>query len=278
MEIPKKHSLLGELSNRWKFKVIQEIPGLSVNYLAQVEIEATGELAMLKIAPSGSNIESELRWLRRYQSIGPEIYAFDELKNAFLMEMVLPGATLKSIVKNEGDELATRIFCQVVLDLQKFTPATDGFSHISEFRKDFFSLNSIADSKIVGKASSIFDELTSDHSNDRLLHGDLHHDNIIKKGPSWVVIDPQGCIGDPVAEIGVTIFSPIDAFPRAKSIRQTIEMRLKILANELPFDRKKIKAWAFCRSVLAAAWMLQDHGKGWRPMLEIASIIDGVQL
>jgi streptomycin 6-kinase len=45
-----------------------------------------------------------------------------------------------------------------------------------------------------------------------LLHGDLHHDNILHDGNAWVAIDPKGLIGDPAYEIAPLLCNPIDKF------------------------------------------------------------------
>ena len=58
------------------------------------------------------------------------------------------------------------------------------------------------------RVESIFNELCADCSNDIILHGDLHHDNILQSDTSWSVIDPHGYIGDPCAEVGPMIFNP----------------------------------------------------------------------
>jgi streptomycin 6-kinase len=36
---------------------------------------------------------------------------------------------------------------------------------------------------------------------------------------------------------------------------------LQILAEMLPFDPERIKAWAFCMTALSAAWDVEGHAK-----------------
>jgi streptomycin 6-kinase len=121
-------------------------------------------------------------------------------------------------------------------------------------------------------------ELTADHSQDVLLHGDLHHDNIICQGSSWKAIDPHGYLGDPAAEVGVMIRNPMDSFPDYQSCAQIIDTRLQILKEELPFDPQRIKAWLFTLTLLSAAWNMQDFDQLAKTEIELASLIDKVKI
>ncbi|KAB2834593.1 MAG: streptomycin resistance protein, partial [Caedimonadaceae bacterium] len=148
------------------------------------------------------------------------------------------------------------------------------FPHISRLAGSFSLLKNHLDGKILSKAESLFHGLVSDRIQDVLLHGDLHHDNVLSSGTTWKVIDPHGYVGDPVFEVGAMIYNPCDYFPKEKSISQTVERRLKILAEELSFDAKRIKAWAYCRALLSIAWIFEDHGILPEFEIEIVSAID----
>ena len=51
-----------------------------------------------------------------------------------------------------------------------------------------------------------------------LLHGDLHHDNILRKGDrDWVVIDPQGVVGAGFLEAGRFLQNHV--IPEGKAIQ-----------------------------------------------------------
>lgn len=120
----------------------------------------------------------------------------------------------------------------------------------------------------------MFHELIRDRTQDVLLHGDLHHGNILSNGTTWKIIDPHGYVGDPAFEAGAMIYNPCDCFPKERSISQIVERRLKILAEELPFDGKRIKAWAYCRTLLSIAWTFEDHEILPEFEIEIVSAID----
>src|SRR5262245_11736875 len=106
------------LSKSWDFRFLKPMPGLSYNFVGVVYFNQTGKLAVLKMAPKGGNLITEMRWLKCVEGGVPKIYSFDETLNAFLMEFLEPGYTLKKIVKAGDDDGATRIICDTIKKFQ----------------------------------------------------------------------------------------------------------------------------------------------------------------
>lgn len=267
-------SRLAQLSKKWKFRFLNVMPDLTYNFVGVVEVIPTGKRAVINIGPRGKNVAAEVQWLQCFNKGVPKIYWHDDEHHAYLMEYLEPGNSLKTLVKAGQDDAATRVICQMIRDLQSHQQNIPNFPHISELSGSLSLLKNHLDDKMLSKAESLFRELTTDRVQDVLLHGDLHHDNVLSSDTTWKVIDPHGYVGDPAFEVGAMIFNPRDCFPKEKSISQIIERRLKILAEELPFDAKRIKAWAYCRTVLSLAWTFEDHGILPAFEIEIASAID----
>jgi streptomycin 6-kinase len=265
---------LQQLAAKWNLRLLEAMPDLSYNFVGLAEIRSTGEIAIIKIAPVGEYIAVEARWLRCFNKGVPKLYQHDEEQHALLMERLEPGNSLKTLVRTGHDDSATRIICQTIRDLQSQQQKQFVFKHLSELSGSLSLLKGHFDGKILSKAESWFRELTTDRTQDVVLHGDLHHDNILASGTTWKAIDPHGYIGDPTFEVGMMIYNPLDCFPNDHSIAQTVKRRLKILAEELPFDSQRIKAWAFCMTVLSAAWTFEGHAKVPEFAVKIASAID----
>lgn len=264
-----------DLSQQWNFRFIRPFPDLSYSFVGLVKLNTNHELAIIKIAPDPECIMNEAHWLQCFESSVPKIYDIDEKKCAVLMEYLHPGQPLKTLVQNGQDEAATKIICQIILQLQsKQQKSVANFKHLAELIPDLAYLKNHVDDRVLSKAQSLFRDLTADRTHDVLLHGDLHHDNIISHGDSWKVIDPHGYIGDPVAEVGAMIRNPYDCFPKEYDLAAVIEKRLKILAEHLPFDPKKIKAWAYCMTLLSAAWNVEDFGTAAKKEIQMAAIVD----
>jgi streptomycin 6-kinase len=269
---------LNRLATKWKIQFKKVMPSLSYNFVGIVEQLESGEKAVIKISVANAQIVKEVRWLQSVTQAVPKIYCYDEDEHALLMECLEPGYALTQLVKLGNDDSATRIICQLIKDLQLHQQKHLQFKHLSELINHLDSLHGQLDKRLVSKAKSLFRELTLDKSNDVVLHGDLHHDNILASGAGWKVIDPHGYVGDPTFETGAMIYNPSSNFPTDKSIAKVIERRLNILAEELPFDAKRIHAWTFCMTMLSLAWSVEDRAILPEKGVCIANAIDKLQL
>jgi streptomycin 6-kinase len=264
---------LNLLSEKWNFQLIHPVEDLSYHFVAIVKLPSG--LAILKTAPPTAKIIAEAEWLKAHKKSVPNIFHIDKENNAFLMEKIEPGTSLKYLVKEGNDEKATRIISQVILDLQSSdTLHQMNYQHISEHIASFAFLRGHVDKNIIDRAETIFKNLCTDRSNDIILHGDLHHDNILQNDNAWSVIDPHGYIGDPCAEIGPMIFNPLNFFPNHLSLKNILDIRLRVLAEMLPFDLERIQAWAFCLALRSAAWDVEGFNRPNDHTIEIAKILD----
>ncbi|KTD82631.1 aminoglycoside phosphotransferase family protein [Legionella waltersii] len=267
-----------ELEQQWDVHFIRPVAELSFNFVGLVRFNSNDQMAVIKTAPSGEHLVNEIHCMLCFSNATPRVYQHDEKRFAFLMEYISPGYSLKTFLNNESDINVTRIIAQTIRELQTGQQKKYTFKHLSELVGDLKSLEGHVDARMLAKAEFLFRELTSDRTNDVVLHGDLHHDNIIRRGSSWAVIDPQGYLGDPVAEVGAMIRNPMDCFPNDRSPAQIVQTRLTVLKEELPFDPQKIKAWAFVITVLSAAWNMHDFNHLAESEIELASLIDKVKI
>jgi streptomycin 6-kinase len=259
------------LAQHWIFTFLQPVPDLSYNFVGLVRFP-NNQSAILKMSP-GKNLTREMHWLNCIEEGVPKIYAYDENLNAYVMEHLQPGYSLKQVVKEGKDDEAIRIICQTLLKLRSQHCQLHHFRHLSELAGSFTVLNGKFDTRLLAKAQTLFHELTSDRTHDVVLHGDLHHDNILASNSEWKAIDPHGYVGDPAAEVGPMIRNALDDVPHA-SIAKIVQRRLNILAEELPYDAQKIKDWAFCLTALSGAWSMEDHGTVPHIVMNVLNAID----
>ena len=135
--------------------------------------------------------------------------------------------------------------------------------------------------EILAKAKHLRDDLLKSTTKEVLLHGDLHHDNILKNGDrpvrrslseaEWLVIDPKGFIGDPAFEPAAYLCNPIPELLQENQPREIIEKRINICSAELDIDSRRIAGWLYAKSVLCWAWSLEDNldANYWKEFLSI---------
>jgi streptomycin 6-kinase len=110
-----------------------------------------------------------------------------------------------------------------------------------------------------------------------LLHGDLHHGNILFNGEKWVAIDPKGVIGEIDYEVGAFIRNPIPLLLEQHNPTDIIKNRIKCFSQELGLDQQRVTAWAFVQAVLAAHWSAENQ-EDWNCWIKVAEFIERLNL
>jgi streptomycin 6-kinase len=113
---------------------------------------------------------------------------------------------------------------------------------------------------LIKQAIALKNELLASMTLKIFLHGDLHHDNIIKNGDHWLAIDPKGVVGEPEFEAAAFDFMFINELVNQDSVKKIFEERAHRLAQKANLNPQRIKDWVFVRLILMAAWLLEDNG------------------
>ncbi len=89
-----------------------------------------------------------------------------------------------------------------------------------------------------------------------VLHGDLHHENVLEFAPGdWRAIDPKGIVGHRAFDATAMLANPDRATAQDPRL---LEQRVELLARSLGVDRSTILEWSVARSALSAVWSLED--------------------
>lgn len=137
--------------------------------------------------------------------------------------------------------------------------AGHGFASIAGYADDLAAARPAGplSAALLARARSTFAELLASAPAPVLLHGDLHHHNVLaaRRAP-WLAIDPKGVVGDPGQDVGALLCNPLSlADPGARA-----ERRVRRLAAELGLDRDRLRAWGFVSAVLSEAWNSRRGG------------------
>ncbi|MDA1056865.1 MAG: fructosamine kinase family protein [Proteobacteria bacterium] len=118
---------------------------------------------------------------------------------------------------------------------------------------------------MVEKAKHVFFELSGSQGRQALLHGDLHHDNILfdeKRG--WLAIDPKGVIGEAEIEVAAFLKNPI-GHPEIYTNEEVIQSRISTISRELNLNKERVIRWAFALTVLSCIWLkeIEENPDDW---------------
>jgi streptomycin 6-kinase len=251
-------------AQRWAL-ALQPPFELSYNYVAPVT-RADGREAVLKLGFPHRELLSEMHALQHFAGRGiVRMLEADFEQQVFLLERIRPGIELVTL---EDDEQATRIAAQVMEQL--WQPVDNGrplvtveswTAGLSKLRPYFDGTTGPFAEYLVDAAEQVFAELVPYQGEKVLLHGDLHHWNILSatRRP-WLALDPKGVIGEREYEVGALLRNPnLENFSDAE-LKQLQERRIDIFAELLGFDRQRMLGWGMAQAVLSAWWSVEDDG------------------
>ena len=193
----KVQNTLISCAKKWHLVINEMIPYLSVNCIFSCHSEFYGE-AILKIGYRLIETATEAGVLTDYSGHKYcRIYASDVENGVLLIEMLSPG---KSLYHDTDSDQRIKAFAKLYNDLhipsfgKTNYPTYRGW--IERFVKLAINREDIREHG--SKALSLYDDLIQTYNKSMLLHGDLHHNNIISDSDGYTIIDPKGVVGDPI--------------------------------------------------------------------------------
>ncbi len=269
---------LERVRRRWGLRLGETFAYVGYAYVVRAELPG-GTPVVLKLAPPDKELVSEAAALRHYDGRGVcRLLDADDTVVALLLERLDPGETLATL---EDDTPATEIAATVMTRLFRPLPADHAFPTIERWgqafervRERYGGSGGSFPPELFEPASRLYFDLCASQAEPVLLHGDLHHYNILSATREpWLAIDPKGLAGEPAYEIGPYLYNRLDAGP---DIQALTLRRIDQFAGVLGFDRQRLIGWAFAQSVLSAVWTFEDHGSIGEPRLALPRALAGL--
>lgn len=270
-------SLIADCAERWSLTVMAPFEPLSYNYVAPA-VRADGTDVVLKAGVPNPELLTEIEALRLFDGQGiVQLLEADTDRGVLLLERLKPGTPLSSL---SNDEQATSVATQVMSQLWKPVPPENPFPTVGKWAagldrmRERFGGTGPLPSHLVEAAERLFAELISSMAEPVLLHGDLHHQNVLAaERQPWLALDPKGVVGEPAYEVGAFLRNPMPQLLTEAQPRRLLGRRVDQLAEELGFDRERLVGWGLAQAVLAAWWSYEDHGHGWESWIACAEIL-----
>jgi len=251
--------LIGEFRERWSLELDQPFQNLSFNLVIPGR-DANNSPIVLKLGVPCTELFTEAAALEVFESRGAvRLLAHDSKLGALLLERISPGTQLHEL----GDEAhATQIAAALMRQLWREPRPEHAFPSIATWFRSFERLPSAEAvlKNFARRAEPLVAKLIDTAPPAKLLHGDLHHENILKSAErGWLAIDPKGVCGDPGYEIGPFMLNKLPLRAAAKQLSTVMTQRLSIFSRELGIDYERLALWSFCYAVLSAVWSYQDN-------------------
>jgi streptomycin 6-kinase len=276
-------TILATCEQRWGLTIGPPFAHLSYHYAAPA-VRADGAPVVVKACSPTGEFVQEAEGLRLFNGQGMvQLLECDPGDEVLLLERLEPGTLLRTI---EDDEEATSIAATVMRQLWRPVPSEHPFPTVTDWgaglvrlRQHYGGGNGPFPAALLEKAEALFAELSASMAEPALLHGDLHHDNILAaQRQPWLAIDPKGLIGEPAYETGALLRNPLPELLDAPQPGRILARRVDQLAEELSLDRARVRGWGLAQAVLSAWWSIEDSGYVGKAALTCAELLAAIKV
>lgn len=225
----------------WGLSLGPAFPGARYSYVA-----AAGEGAVLKVTPSEDDeSDEEADALELWSGDGAvRLLRRDRERRALLLERVTPGTELAALAQRD-EECATAIAVGVAERLWR--RAGRPFRRLSDHVPRWLARPSGAPgAELLPLARTLYETLGA--GRETLVHGDLHHHNLLAGDSGYVAIDPKPMLGEPEYDVASFLWNPLSYRMRL----DVTERRIAAFAAA-GLDEERIRAWAVIRGAYLGA-------------------------
>ncbi len=256
MTAAQAEALVAPFLQRWE--LVADGPAFTTPTSALIPVLSHGRKAILKVATEN---EEELGarlmiwWngrgaARVLEHDGPAIVLQRAEGTRSLERMAAEGGTL--------DDEATRVLCAVASTLHSASgEPPDGLVGLGHWFRELFA-HAETRGGFFARAASVARALIDDEREIVVMHGDLHHGNVLDFGDDgWRAIDPKHVTGDRAFDFANILCNP-DA--RVALTAGRLERQLAIICEQAGIEHERMTAWTVAWCGLSAAWTEREDG------------------
>ncbi len=223
-----------EVAAEWGLRLGPRIASGRYSYVAPA-----GEDAILKvIPPEDESASQQAGALAFWAGDGAaRLLRHDPARRALLLERLVPGTEASVVSEDEAIAAAIAVgrriwrtaptgttYPAITDDVGRYLPPDTTYELVPAARRAYAAMVPRADT---------------------VIHADLHHHNILRRGDEWVVIDPKPMVGEPEYDIPPFLWNPLGTSPT----RARTERRIRAFADA-GLDGDRIRTWAIVRGVM----------------------------
>ena len=164
------------------------------------------------------------------------------------------------MVADGDDDEASRILCAVAGRLH--APRRGPPPELVPLSRWFEALAPAARSHggLLAEADAAARALLADPRDPVVLHGDIHHGNVLDAGArGWLAIDPKGLLGERTFDFVNILRNPDAATALAPG---RFDRQVEVLTAAAALDRQRLLKWTLAFAGLSASWHLADGDAG----------------
>lgn len=243
--------LAADLQEQWALRPDGEPMYGAVALVLPVRL-ADDTPGVLKLQPVDDETAGEPIALRAWAGHGAvRLLRHDPDSGSMLLERLDAGRSLDSI----GDDLAALRTLSEMLARLTALEAPAGMRRLSDIAAGMLDrVPPDADELVKTCAAAVREVLPE--SGDRLLHWDLHYDNVLAPlgGLDWLAIDPKPLAGDPCFDLLPALHNRWDDVVATGDVAAAVHRRFDLMTEILGLDRQRAIRWTLGRVLQNLLW------------------------
>ncbi|MDM2843067.1 APH(6) family putative aminoglycoside O-phosphotransferase [Citrobacter portucalensis] len=199
-----------------------------------------------------------------------------------LLERATGAGSLADMSWTGNDAQACRIICHAASRLHHTRNAsTPALTPLHHWFRDLAPAAK-KHGGILTRCAAVANILLSSPHDEVVLHGDLHHSNILDFGTrGWLAIDPKGLVGERGFDYANIFTNPDLAEPTrpVAILPERFTQRVNIVSEIARIERQRLLMWIVAWCGLSSVWFLQEGDSATVPLriaeLAIAELASG---
>jgi streptomycin 6-kinase len=175
---------------------------------------------------------------------------------AILLERASSSESLAEMSRRGEDAKSLSILCRTLAELHRprdVLPPPD-LPSLAVWFQDLTA--HVSGDARLARGSAIADGLLVSARDEVILHGDMHHENVLCFGDKgWLAIDPKGLIGERGYDYANIFQNPDRQIALAPG---RLDARLERVSAEAHLDPERLLRWIAAHAALSAAWSIGD--------------------
>ncbi|MBD5512005.1 MAG: hypothetical protein HDR08_12255 [Lachnospiraceae bacterium] len=220
---------------------------------------------IIKISEDKKELKSGFDMLKALDGAGCcKAYEFAADLGVAVIEQISPGSLLR---EEQNPERRVEAFYGVFQTIHKNGADCEGHETYMDWleRAEQFCKDSCVKEEISQKmhrAYQIGKEMFAKYPERVLLHGDLHHDNILLGSDGYCMIDPKGIVGPEIFDIPRFLLNEFGCVSSKEitsyEIKVHLQRMLKLLAEKTGYCVEDMEKLLFMEGILDAVWCVED--------------------
>ncbi|WP_328803868.1 aminoglycoside phosphotransferase family protein [Paracoccus xiamenensis] len=253
---------------RWQLR--PDGPEFATHHARLMPVRQAGRPAMLKLTAQPDEIRGAAVMAWWAGSGAAPVLNRDG--GALLLARAEGTRALSAMARGAEDDRASRIICETARHLHQARPNPPDLMPLSVWFRDLETA-AARHGGLLAAAWATASTLLAAPRDQVVLHGDLHHDNILDFGASgWLAIDPHGLRGERGFDFANIFTNPDLSDPSQPMATRhgVFQRRLAVVCEAAGLERRRLLQWILAWTGLSAAWFIADDDPNAAIDLQIA--------